>query len=816
MTVTSTDTLILRRCVVDLAAPEVRVGQETQRLTPLETRFLRYLADASPRTVPRGEALEEIWNYSPDSRSRCIHILVSRVRNKLQEDHNPVHLQTMHGSGYRLVDFARPDQRGAPGLVGRQVELEALLNHLRSTSPGWVVLQGPRGVGKSRLLHEAIEASRLGLGEIAVHTGDEAPDPHAELGIWVRTTPGPDLGFPTIYVAPLAGPAAQALLTAALRDDDPSIDSAPDAVDRVMRHCGGRPLTLWLAGRCVGHYGWEGLAARLERSLDALRDAEAPEDTDDDLDSIIRDGWEALPQRLRETTALLTVLGDSFTLDLVRAATSVIHDPATPKELEDANVIGLLERGRWRLDPMMRDAARSQPAPGQLEPARQAAMTRLVEIAEDLLEDCHAGRGIGPIEQLELETPGLVSLASADYGPLSLRATVLLVGAHQFGVDGVSEVQLTGWLARHLSTRIDNGQPQTGAVHKVCRLAHASLQMRLQNYREVERAAVLALDQRPGPDAPAWLAMLAESTLRQGRLTEATAHCHRALDAAGRWGDVIQSAFASDRMATLLRRASRFEDAEQYSLDSLEAYDRANNDFGLASALSNRSALLIERGDLESARRSVLASLEHLMHLEAMPAARVAEGNLGTIERHMGLYDQARERFERLALTAASTAFAGSRSKIHRELALADMAGCRYASASEHLARALHLARAARLPREVAWSQAYIGWVHLAHRRHTVALQVLDHALITFEALDRGRGGGLSLLWSAMALSGLGRREEAWVRLRRAARFLPHAWNGPLQVLLMPHAEFPELPMDLDTTLTLRAIDPSRWKPPAH
>ena len=92
------------RAEVDFANLEVRVGQETHRLTLLESLLLKLLVQNAGRVVGKGEILKKVWNLSPETETRAVDNFIVRLRRYLEPNPRfPRHLHTVRGTGYRLV-----------------------------------------------------------------------------------------------------------------------------------------------------------------------------------------------------------------------------------------------------------------------------------------------------------------------------------------------------------------------------------------------------------------------------------------------------------------------------------------------------------------------------------------------------------------------------------------------------------------------------------------------------------------------------------------------------------------------------------------
>jgi predicted ATPase/DNA-binding response OmpR family regulator len=113
-----------------LVFPAVRIDLERrwvesadgqrERLTSLEARVLRYLAERSERVVGRDELLTEVWGYSVATVSRACDNTIRRLRTKIELDPaEPEWLLTVHGTGYQLVSSPRQEQTvPAPAQAG--------------------------------------------------------------------------------------------------------------------------------------------------------------------------------------------------------------------------------------------------------------------------------------------------------------------------------------------------------------------------------------------------------------------------------------------------------------------------------------------------------------------------------------------------------------------------------------------------------------------------------------------------------------------------------------------------------------------------
>ena len=90
---------------LDVGKHEARVAGEPMSLPPKEFELLEAFLRRKGRLLTREFLIEEVWgsDYYGDTRTLDVH--VKRLRQKVEENpHEPSHLLTVRGLGYRFVD----------------------------------------------------------------------------------------------------------------------------------------------------------------------------------------------------------------------------------------------------------------------------------------------------------------------------------------------------------------------------------------------------------------------------------------------------------------------------------------------------------------------------------------------------------------------------------------------------------------------------------------------------------------------------------------------------------------------------------------
>jgi DNA-binding response OmpR family regulator len=89
---------------VHLTLREVRRGGDLIDLSSREFDLLAYLIAHRGQLVTREQLLHEVWGYHSSPLTRTVDNFVAKLRRKIEQDaHEPRHILTVHGSGYRFM-----------------------------------------------------------------------------------------------------------------------------------------------------------------------------------------------------------------------------------------------------------------------------------------------------------------------------------------------------------------------------------------------------------------------------------------------------------------------------------------------------------------------------------------------------------------------------------------------------------------------------------------------------------------------------------------------------------------------------------------
>ena len=88
---------------IDFENAEVKKNGKRIALTTREFRLLCFLVRNPDRLHSRDDLLNEVWGYDAMINTRTVDVHIASLRQKLEHiPHHPVHIQTIHGMGYRF------------------------------------------------------------------------------------------------------------------------------------------------------------------------------------------------------------------------------------------------------------------------------------------------------------------------------------------------------------------------------------------------------------------------------------------------------------------------------------------------------------------------------------------------------------------------------------------------------------------------------------------------------------------------------------------------------------------------------------------
>ncbi len=104
--------------VLDLHQRSAIVAGERVSLTPTENRLLYALAANIGQVVATETLLDRGWAATDDADKTYVWVTMRRLRQKIEVDPNkPVHLLTVRGIGYRLIETSAPESGREPAAV---------------------------------------------------------------------------------------------------------------------------------------------------------------------------------------------------------------------------------------------------------------------------------------------------------------------------------------------------------------------------------------------------------------------------------------------------------------------------------------------------------------------------------------------------------------------------------------------------------------------------------------------------------------------------------------------------------------------------
>ncbi len=91
--------------VLDLDSRTVQKGGKDVTMTRTEFDLLAYFLENAGKALSRDQVMNDVWGTEYYGTQRSLDSFVATLRRKVEKDaHNPVHILTMHGVGYKFVE----------------------------------------------------------------------------------------------------------------------------------------------------------------------------------------------------------------------------------------------------------------------------------------------------------------------------------------------------------------------------------------------------------------------------------------------------------------------------------------------------------------------------------------------------------------------------------------------------------------------------------------------------------------------------------------------------------------------------------------
>ena len=98
------DKLVVGSITIDTVRREVFRGLKPVNLSSREIDLLLYMIGHAGETISRDQLLRDVWGYPELPLTRTVDVFVARLRGKIEDKpHQPRHITTVHGIGYRFV-----------------------------------------------------------------------------------------------------------------------------------------------------------------------------------------------------------------------------------------------------------------------------------------------------------------------------------------------------------------------------------------------------------------------------------------------------------------------------------------------------------------------------------------------------------------------------------------------------------------------------------------------------------------------------------------------------------------------------------------
>ncbi len=98
------ESLSFADCVLDLQARTLTRSGDPVTVTRTEFDLLVYFIEHAGEALSRERVMQDVWGTEYLGTQRSLDSFVANLRRKIEPDpHNPTHIQTLHGVGYKFI-----------------------------------------------------------------------------------------------------------------------------------------------------------------------------------------------------------------------------------------------------------------------------------------------------------------------------------------------------------------------------------------------------------------------------------------------------------------------------------------------------------------------------------------------------------------------------------------------------------------------------------------------------------------------------------------------------------------------------------------
>ncbi|MGW6936605.1 BTAD domain-containing putative transcriptional regulator [Lentzea sp. NPDC054927] len=462
-------------------------------------------------------------------------------------------------------------------------------------------------------------------------------------------------------------PAARNLLAARL--GTAAVEAEPNAVDELVRLCGGFPLALSIIAGRVHTYSRSSLPAIAAELRESLLDVLDEGDPVASLPAVLSLSYNALTDEQATVFGLLSIApGPNIALPAAASLTALTptRTRTVLRGLEQASLITQDASGRYGMHDLIRRYAASQPLPPD---ARETALRRAIDF---YLHTAHAADRLLHLHRVDidltpptapphplpdaaaamdwLQTEHLCLLAAQQtaatqqwHRPVwqlawSLSTYHQLRGHHR---DQINTWQTALPAAEHLPA-----PPVLVLAHRQLGLVHAELGHHEQAMTHLQQALSLAEHQGDETAQTHTHTVLARAYEQQGNHQQALQHSLRSLSLSRSLDNPVWEAGALNGVGWFYARLGNHERAREHCLAALALYRAHHNPSGEAGTLDSLGYIAHLAGHHEEAVKHYRESLALQRELIYDYAIAEALAGLGAPHAALGQHAEARAAWQ--------------------------------------------------------------------------------------------------------------------------------------------------------------------------